>query len=256
MYILGEGPLRASVSKEAEFDEPISRGSRGKAARRVQEWLELQRLGVTIDGQFGPVTAVDNVTFAVAAGEAVALWGANGAGKTTIIKLLTRLYDVDRGAVRVDGIDVILPVPAPGALARIAAQADGDGRRALNLLELAVEAVFKSWMGKRAVDYRREFNISRGMANGTAVNICTMVYGNMGDDSATGVAFTRDPATGSNRFFGEYMLNAQGEDVVAGIRTPRPLRELRTDMPEIYKELEKLNSSQLLLGLKLSTFSL
>jgi pyruvate,orthophosphate dikinase len=95
-------------------------------------------------------------------------------------------------------------------------------------------------MGKRAVDYRREFRITPAMANGTAVNICTMVYGNMGNDSATGVAFTRDPATGENRFFGEYMINAQGEDVVAGIRTPKPIRELRREMPKVYRELENL----------------
>jgi len=107
-------------------------------------------------------------------------------------------------------------------------------------LNLAVESVFKSWMGKRAVDYRKEFKITRDMANGTAVNVCTMVYGNMGNDSATGVAFTRDPATGENRFFGEYMINAQGEDVVAGIRTPEPIRQLRRDMPNVYPELEKL----------------
>jgi pyruvate,orthophosphate dikinase len=107
-------------------------------------------------------------------------------------------------------------------------------------LEMAVEAVFKSWMGKRALDYRREFNITKKMANGTAVNICTMVFGNMGNDSATGVAFTRDPATGANRFFGEYMLNAQGEDVVAGIRTPKPIRQLRKEMPDVYPELEGL----------------
>jgi pyruvate, orthophosphate dikinase len=107
-------------------------------------------------------------------------------------------------------------------------------------LELAVESVFKSWMGKRAIDYRKEFKITKGMADGTAVNICTMVFGNMGDDSATGVAFTRDPATGENRFFGEYMINAQGEDVVAGIRTPKPIRELRKEMPGLYPELEEL----------------
>ncbi|MBW1819418.1 MAG: pyruvate, phosphate dikinase, partial [Deltaproteobacteria bacterium] len=107
-------------------------------------------------------------------------------------------------------------------------------------LELAVEAVFKSWMGKRAVDYRREFNITPEMANGTAVNICTMVFGNMGDDSATGVAFTRNPGNGENRIFGEYMINAQGEDVVAGIRTPKPIRELRRDLPAVYPELENL----------------
>jgi pyruvate,orthophosphate dikinase len=95
-------------------------------------------------------------------------------------------------------------------------------------------------MGKRAVDYRREFNITKGMANGTAVNICTMVFGNMGNDSATGVGFTRNPATGENRLFGEYMINAQGEDVVAGIRTPKPIRQLRKEMPKVYPELETL----------------
>lgn len=107
-------------------------------------------------------------------------------------------------------------------------------------LEMAVEAVFRSWMGKRAVDYRREFGITTEMASGTAVNICTMVFGNMGNDCATGVAFTRNPATGENRLYGEYMINAQGEDVVAGIRTPKPIRELRPEMPEVYQELEKL----------------
>ncbi|MFZ2086942.1 MAG: pyruvate, phosphate dikinase, partial [Desulfobaccales bacterium] len=109
-------------------------------------------------------------------------------------------------------------------------------------LFLATEGVFKSWMGKRAVDYRRQFNITPDQALGTAVNICTMVFGNMGNDSATGVGFTRDPGTGENILYGDYLINAQGEDVVAGIRTPRPLKELRTDMPEIYKQLEKLRS--------------
>lgn len=107
-------------------------------------------------------------------------------------------------------------------------------------LEIAIEAVFKSWMGKRAVDYRRQFKITPEMANGTAVNIVTMVFGNMGNDSATGVGFTRDPGTGENRLYGDYLINAQGEDVVAGIRTPRPLRDLRQDMPEVYRELEQL----------------
>jgi pyruvate,orthophosphate dikinase len=109
-------------------------------------------------------------------------------------------------------------------------------------LFISIEGVFKSWMGKRAVDYRRQFNITPDLANGTAVNICTMVFGNMGNDSATGVGFTRDPGTGENILYGDYLINAQGEDVVAGIRTPRPLRELRTDMPAIYRELEKLRS--------------
>ena len=107
-------------------------------------------------------------------------------------------------------------------------------------LEVAVAAVFKSWMGKRAVDYRREFKITKDLAHGTAVNICTMVFGNMGDDCATGVAFTRNPGTGENRLFGEYMINAQGEDVVAGIRTPKQIIQMRKDMPRVYQELEGL----------------
>src|SRR5438270_8491480 len=85
-------------------------------------------------------------------------------------------------------------------------------------LELAIEAVFKSWMQPRAVKYRQVENIT-GLL-GTAVNCQSMVFGNMGDDSGTGVAFTRDPATGENKFYGEFLVNAQGEDVVAGIRTP------------------------------------
>jgi pyruvate,orthophosphate dikinase len=95
-------------------------------------------------------------------------------------------------------------------------------------------------MGKRAVDYRREFNITPDMANGTAVNICTMVFGNRGDDSATGVAFTRNPATGENKLYGEYLVNAQGEDVVAGIRTPKPIDQLTNEMPEMASQLEEL----------------
>ena len=109
-------------------------------------------------------------------------------------------------------------------------------------LELAIKSVFSSWMGKRAIDYRREFNITPEMANGTAVNICTMVFGNRGDDCATGVAFTRNPGTGENRLYGEYLTNAQGEDVVAGIRTPKSIEQLAQEMPTMHKELEELRS--------------
>jgi len=107
-------------------------------------------------------------------------------------------------------------------------------------LEIAIKAVFNSWTGKRAVDYRREFNITPDLANGTAVNIVAMVFGNMGNDSATGVGFTRDPGTGENVMFGEYLVNAQGEDVVAGIRTPKPVHLLAEEMPDLYRQLEKL----------------
>ncbi|MBM3298919.1 MAG: pyruvate, phosphate dikinase, partial [Deltaproteobacteria bacterium] len=110
-------------------------------------------------------------------------------------------------------------------------------------LIIAIKAVFNSWMGKRAVDYRREFNITPAMANGTAANVVAMVFGNMGNDSGTGVGFTRDPATGENKLFGEYLVNAQGEDVVAGIRTPRPLQEMAEEMPSLYRQLEDLRDT-------------
>ncbi|QGU31637.1 pyruvate, phosphate dikinase [Thermochromatium tepidum] len=109
-------------------------------------------------------------------------------------------------------------------------------------LEIAIKAVFNSWMGKRAVDYRKQFNITPDMANGTAVNVVTMVFGNRGEDSATGVAFTRNPATGENKLYGEYLVNAQGEDVVAGIRTPKPLERLRVEMPDLADQLEELRT--------------
>ena len=107
-------------------------------------------------------------------------------------------------------------------------------------LELSIEAVFKSWNGDRAISYRN-INGIKGL-NGTAVNVQAMAYGNMGDDSGTGVAFTRDPSTGENVFYGEFLVNAQGEDVVAGIRTPRPISEMDDWMPAVYKQLLKVRS--------------
>ncbi|MBQ2611994.1 pyruvate, phosphate dikinase, partial [bacterium] len=96
-------------------------------------------------------------------------------------------------------------------------------------LQEAIEAVFRSWNIPRAVAYRNMNKIDHNY--GTAVNVQTMVFGNMGNDCATGVSFTRNPATGENKFYGEYLVNAQGEDVVAGIRTPKQISELETDMP-------------------------
>ncbi len=102
-------------------------------------------------------------------------------------------------------------------------------------LFLAVEAVLSSWNNPRAIDYRK-INDIRGL-KGTAVNIQTMVFGNTGNNSGTGVAFTRNPSTGENVYFGEYLVNAQGEDVVAGIRTPSPIVKLEEEMPAVYKQL-------------------
>jgi pyruvate,orthophosphate dikinase len=104
----------------------------------------------------------------------------------------------------------------------------------LRQLELAVEAVFKSWNGKRAFDYRNAAGIPHNL--GTGVNVQTMVFGNLGANSGTGVAFTRNPATGEKRLFGDYLMNAQGEDVVAGIRNTQPIADLEREMPEVYGE--------------------
>ncbi len=105
----------------------------------------------------------------------------------------------------------------------------------LKQLDLAVRAVFASWNGKRARDYRRTYKIPDNL--GTAVNIQTMVFGNIGEDSGTGVAFTRNASTGERELYGEYLQNAQGEDVVAGIRTPKKIAELNQEMPEMYRQL-------------------
>lgn len=102
-------------------------------------------------------------------------------------------------------------------------------------LQMAVAAVFRSWNGHRAVVYREANKIPETL--GTAVNIQTMVFGNMGPDSGTGVCFTRNPSTGEPRLFGEFLINAQGEDVVAGIRTPKPIAQLRDEMPLVYSQL-------------------
>jgi pyruvate, orthophosphate dikinase len=106
----------------------------------------------------------------------------------------------------------------------------------LEQLRLAVNAVFSSWFGARAVTYRRLYGIPDSW--GTAINVVAMVFGNMGETSGTGVAFTRNPASGDKHFFGECLMNAQGEDVVAGIRTPLPVNALAKNVPEAYKELE------------------
>ncbi len=105
-------------------------------------------------------------------------------------------------------------------------------------LREAIAAVFRSWNGRRAVDYRRLNRIPDDL--GTGVNVQTMVFGNMGNDSATGVAFSRNPSTGENKLYGEYLVNAQGEDVVAGVRTPRPISEMERDMPEVYRQFDEI----------------
>lgn len=104
-------------------------------------------------------------------------------------------------------------------------------------LELAIIAVFKSWMGKRATEYRRQYKIPPEMANGTAVIILEMVFGNMSHDSATGVLFTRNPESGEKKLYGEYLVNAQGEDVVSGKATPKPINLLSSELPNVDKEL-------------------
>jgi pyruvate, orthophosphate dikinase len=107
-------------------------------------------------------------------------------------------------------------------------------------LKMARDAVFRSWMNPRAIEYRRIYDIPDHI--GTAVNVQMMVFGNTGERSATGVGFTRNPATGQKEFYGEFLINAQGEDVVAGIRTPQPIRELEQVMPKAYKQLREITT--------------
>jgi pyruvate,orthophosphate dikinase len=107
-------------------------------------------------------------------------------------------------------------------------------------LQMTIDAVFKSWNNPRAITYRRLNKIPSDL--GTAVNVQAMVFGNMGETSATGVGFTRNPSTGENEFYGEYLNNAQGEDVVAGIRTPKSISELEQEMPQVFKQLKSITS--------------
>src|SRR5207249_11561445 len=108
----------------------------------------------------------------------------------------------------------------------------------LEQLTLARDAVFRSWNNDRAVYYRRQNHIPEDL--GTAVNVQAMVFGNLGETSGTGVGFTRNPSTGENHFYGEYLTNAQGEDVVAGVRTPEPIETLERNMPEVYRQLRDI----------------
>src|SRR2546430_13847067 len=105
---------------------------------------------------------------------------------------------------------------------------------------MARDAVFRSWMNPRAQEYRRIYDIPDHI--GTAVNVQMMVFGNTGNRSATGVGFTRNPATGAKEFYGEFLINAQGEDVVSGVRTPQPIRELEQLLPKAYKQLREITT--------------
>src|SRR5207244_11718365 len=108
-------------------------------------------------------------------------------------------------------------------------------------LVMARDAVFRSWHNPRAIHYRKMNGIPDSL--GTAVNVQAMVFGNLGETSATGVGFTRNPSTGEKKFYGEFLINAQGEDVVAGIRTPEPIERLEAIMPEVYQQLRKITTS-------------
>jgi len=134
--------------------------------------------------------------------------------------------------IDVDGLKEIVKEYKKLVLKETADEFPDDPKKQLNM---AIEAVFGSWDNKRAVTYRKINKIPDDL--GTAVNVQEMVFGNMGYDSGTGVGFTRNPSTGEKENYGEYLLNAQGEDVVAGIRTPKPLDKLKDDLPEVYNEL-------------------
>ena len=141
--------------------------------------------------------------------------------------------DLDEAALRdvVDALQEASSRNGPSATSR---------RIRTEQLTMARDAVFRSWMNARAIEYRRIYDIPDHI--GTAVNVQMMVFGNTGDRSGTGVGFTRNPATGAKEFYGEFLINAQGEDVVAGIRTPQPIRELEQVMPKAYKQLREITT--------------
>jgi pyruvate,orthophosphate dikinase len=146
----------------------------------------------------------------------------------------------ERGATSDTDLDAAALAEVAGEFRRIVREETGREFPSdpYEQLDLAIKAVFASWFGKRAMDYRNNQKIPHDL--GTAVNVVTMVFGNMGDDSGTGVAFTRDPNTGEDILYGEYLTNAQGEDVVAGIRTPAKISHLAEDMPEAYSEFQRI----------------
>jgi pyruvate,orthophosphate dikinase len=154
---------------------------------------------------------------------------------------LTKILEEEKRRLGVEE-DQALPAPS---LKRIVAEykreCEGEGRplpqEPVKQLEQAIEAVFRSWNSRRAIEYRRQYRITPDVARGTAVNVVAMVFGNLGEDSATGVVFTRDPATGEKGLYGDYLTNAQGEDIVAGVRTPKPISEMQREMPSIYRQL-------------------
>ncbi len=159
--------------------------------------------------------------------------GINGEHFEEILEDIKKKEDVEYDAdISVDGLKEVVKGYKALVLKDTGQNFPDDPKDQLNM---AIEAVFSSWSNKRAVTYRRINKIPDDL--GTAVNVQEMVFGNMGYDSGTGVGFTRNPSTGEKENYGEYLLNAQGEDVVAGIRTPKPLDELKNDMPEVYKEL-------------------
>lgn len=139
------------------------------------------------------------------------------------------------------GKDMSNPKVVKGLASSFKSICEGSGRKfpadPYKQLELAIDAVFRSWTGKRAVEYRRQYGITPDMAGGTAVTIVSMVFGNMGADSCTGVVFTRDPENGEKRLYGDYLVNAQGEDVVSGKATPNHIDSLVSEMPDVYQQL-------------------
>ena len=171
--------------------------------------------------RFGGIRALEGVNLEIRRGEVLGLLGDNGAGKSTLALGAAGLIRPQSGRVRFDGGSR----PRPGLDVALLFQDPQEQ------LWGAIGAVFSSWMNQRAVTYRRLHDIPE--AWGTAVNVQAMVFGNMGETSATGVAFTRNPSTGDGRLYGEFLINAQGEDVVAGIRTPQSLtRVAREEMGE------------------------
>jgi len=223
-------PLLVSVRSGAKFSMPgmmdtvLNLGLNEETLRGLISLTGNDRFGwdayrrfIAMFGRI--VMGVDGAAFDEPLEEAKAVHGANAKDTDLTVDDLKGLVETYKGVVR-----------------------EATGREfptdPYEQLDLAIKAVFASWFGKRANDYRNSQKIPHDL--GTAVNVVTMVFGNMGDDSGTGVAFTRDPNTGENVLYGEYLTNAQGEDVVAGIRTAPKIAQMEQDMPAVYAEFQRI----------------
>ena len=231
---------RETGKRWGDPERPLLVSVRSGAAISMPGMMDtVLNLGLTEDVAVGLAEKTGNPRFALDVRRRFIQMFANVVEGLELDRFESILRAAKRKARVLDDTDLDAKALEAVAQSYLEAFEEGTGRPFPNdpyeQLERSIEAVFGSWMGKRAVEYRDIHKI-RGLI-GTAVNVQSMVFGNLSEESGTGVCFTRDPSTGENEFYGEFLMNAQGEDVVAGIRTPEPLRDLESHNAKAYKQL-------------------